>query len=95
MFWGSTCMFAGTLPLITVAIVLTEDSVKKGSVKLELSNVAIVCSNLGDIRSQPRKEKKTITSENCDGYLNEIQERLDGNLFKAMLDSLLPGSVTM
>ena len=27
-----------------------------------------------------------MTKHNCDGYLDEIQERMDGDVFKAMLE---------
>jgi hypothetical protein len=29
-----------------------------------------------------------MSSEYCDGYLDEIQERLDGDVFKAMLEAM-------
>ena len=48
--------------------------------------MAIICFNLGDSNTQPRKERQMMTKSKCDGYVDEIQECMDGDVFKTMLE---------
>jgi len=47
--------------------------------------VAIVCSNLGDNKSTKVNGAQTMTRHKNDGYLDAVQEHMDGDLLQAMI----------
>lgn len=47
--------------------------------------MAIVCSNLGDDESTKVNGEQTMTKHKHDGYLEAVQEQMDGDLLQAMI----------
>lgn len=47
--------------------------------------MAIVCSNLGDIDSTKVNGVQTMTRHKHDGYLDTVQEQMDGDLLQSMI----------